>query len=68
MSRHPAAYIVAEDNLTAADCEPDPLLAKALGPDPWEPWSCPRCADETRAGMPEVCVCGYRNYGTEQGA
>jgi hypothetical protein len=67
MSRHPAAYIVAEDNLTAADCEPDPLLDAPdarLRPDPWLPYSCPRCGDEDRSGMPRNCTCcGFQNYG-----
>jgi len=60
---HPAAYTAAETDITAADEQPNPLLAKALGPDPWLPYSCPRCGDEDRTGMPERCPCGYQNYG-----
>lgn len=44
------------------DQGPNPLLAKALGPDPWKPWCCQRCGEITRV-QPEVCECGYRNYG-----
>jgi len=46
------------------DQEPNGLLATRLGPDPWLPWTCPRCGDEDRHGTPETCTCcGYRNFG-----
>jgi hypothetical protein len=35
----------------------------AQRPDPWLPWTCQRCGIETPGGQPEVCECGYRNYG-----
>ena len=34
-----------------------------LGPDPWLPFTCPRCGDEDRHGMPRQCGCGWVNYG-----
>lgn len=44
--------------------EPGDAPAKPLGPDPWLPWTCQRCGDEDRSGMPETCgMCGWRNYG-----
>jgi hypothetical protein len=50
------------------DEEPNPLLDAPDArerPDPWLPYTCPRCGDEDRTGMPEVCPCGWRNYGIE---
>lgn len=45
------------------DQEPNPLYTRTLGPDPWAPWTCPKCGDETPSGAPEVCICGWRNWG-----
>lgn len=45
------------------DQEPEPLLARTVGADPWLPWDCPRCGDEDRTGMPQRCPCGWVNYG-----
>lgn len=48
------------------DQEPDQAWAKALGVDPWEPFTCQRCGSVNSDGMPEKCDgCGMRNYGTE---
>jgi hypothetical protein len=45
------------------DQEPNPTLARALGPDPWEPFVCPACSERTDQ-MPETCpACRWRNYG-----
>lgn len=49
------------------DQSPNPLLARSLGPDPWEPWTCQRCGSVNTAGMPEKCDgCGLRNFGVER--
>ena len=46
------------------DQEPEPLLARVLGPDPWLPFTCPACSDTDERGMQEKCrACGWRNYG-----
>lgn len=64
MNRHPSGYQVADEDKTAGDEDPNPLLARAPGPDPWQPYTCARCGDNDRAGMPETCTaCGMRNYG-----
>lgn len=44
--------------------DPNPLYVRSLGPDPWHPFTCPRCGDEDHHGMPSRCTsCGYENYG-----
>lgn len=50
---------------TRAELEGEsPWFAQTLGPDPWAPFTCAKCGDEDRSGMPETCTgCGFRNYG-----
>ena len=49
------------------DQSPNPLLDEPdarLRPDPWLPFTCPKCGDDDHHGMPETCTCcGWRNYG-----
>ena len=66
MNRHPASYVVADDDHTAYDESPNPLLDEPDArdrPDPWRPWTCPKCGDDDRHGMPQRCPCGWINYG-----
>lgn len=46
------------------DQEPWAVHSSPLGPDPWLPFTCPKCGDDDPHGMPETCTCcGWRNYG-----
>jgi hypothetical protein len=66
---HFAAIAGASEHIGSpvGDQEPDPVWAKALGPDPWEPFTCQRCGSIDSGGMPEKCDgCGLRNYGVER--
>lgn len=38
---------------------------QGLRVDPWQAWTCQSCGLVAPGGMPEVCECGFRNYGVE---
>lgn len=62
---HFAAIAGASEHIGSpvGDQEPDPLLARVLGPDPWDEHCCPACG-EVEPEMPARCRnCNWRNWG-----